>query len=648
MTIGEGHPAGDVLTRYRQFDPGVAVGEMPLGDCLQMQLDLQQVCADPAELTPRDRHTYGWLALETSLALAASNDPATGKPFTPKEVREASDHSRGVFRSIIRDENATPAERAYARIAHASVAAYHETRTRGGVRVESKTYTPYTNALHTAAKEMLEVENPDSQELELINSLAVTAVMAEHTVKTAYFLPASPRQPWHINGINRRGGRRYAIFVDDDAVSGMINISPSLLAHERLEGDSPALAVLAAYSGLRPGFGAVTSKRPSPQQKALEEICDRILPLLGEQSRALAEVATAAGSTVVAAAAEKPSVTRPEIAWYKAQSPGDLRNIVETTFLINLRNLEQAATDGELSAPELHALSWMRIDYGRILAASAEGKQSEADAARTQAGRVSQYDSPRHLAAAEAAEQERDRLFEASRGQFDSALESLNDVLTAIGYNPERRLTLQNSGDACEILLDIAAIPVYKALFAPVEGEQADSAVNSYLRQVTHLAPTVRDAMQRTQGKQEDQYESALTSAVRASLILLLTGASDESARHLVLPTGIRGGGAGAARGEAHAVVFPLDMTSDSGYDTAHPATVNFVSGNQLTHERQHIMIGMRHLYPGGPAKFIIPTLTQLARVVRSYKLGTKRQSHGAVTDGLALRISDAVADATN
>jgi hypothetical protein len=648
MTVEVG-PNGDALAQYRQLDPVLAVGSIPIAQCLK----LAETCGDPGELPPNARYDWAWLALETSLAMTGSTDPSSGTNFLPKQVREATERARLGFRSVVRDPDASLVTGLRAQIALASVPLHHEALIRSRATLASPHFKPYATTLYGAAGSLARLSEALPEEAELAGIVTAIGVGTEIATEHAYFLLAPPRQPWHINGISRRGGSGSRIVVGGELASDLTVIRPEVLTTPQLQASDEQFPTLAAFARQKIGFGTrwngtlmpglkpVSQKRPSAVELELLKVGEQMIAALNEQKNKGVAIIISAGALALAApeAGEAPADTdhRSEISWYHSQPADDAQALPRKNFLTHLEGLTNAAESGELNPRELRSLAWMQVDNGRALAKLAAAEASAAARERSQIVRASPARGVEHRRAAERHEARHAELLAETNAQFDAAGESLQTALART--NPE------HAGDAFEIRLDAEAIPVYKALFAASAPEKLQGTVDAYLNRIANLAPQLRDAVKQVR-RNNEQLDSVMATSARAALVLLLTGATDETARHLVMPTSPRAGG---RRGKADMLVFPIDYSTDDadhGYDTTNSITLNLVSnGDDVKFAGQHIDLGKRKLAKANSA--IIPLMLRLASVVRTFKGGrNKRQSHGETMNTLALELSDAIADA--
>jgi hypothetical protein len=195
------------------------------------------------------------------------------------------------------------------------------------------------------------------------------------------------------------------------------------------------------------------------------------------------------------------------------------------------------------------------------------------------------------------------------------------------------------ASDRLEIQIDSGAIPVYKAHYMGREPAVINKALGSYLRGLAALLPQFKDAERRA-AQNPDEWTRIRVAAIRATIVMLISGSSDEGARHLALPASIRAGG---AHGEIEAVAFPYDFSTD-GYDLSAPVSVQCGEGDIQIHPA-FVEIGISLLIS---AEHGTALLEKLTRAIRSTQGSYARARHrGKQVDKLTLRVSDAIVDAS-
>jgi hypothetical protein len=589
----------DILPGYHAIDINTPIGALPYTQCQE----LREQCGDVATLPPGVQNEYAWVGLEAALAMVHETNPQTGKPFTPKEINIATEQAKTEFRGVFTNTNAPMSIRAGAGLALASAGMYQESAQGTRAKIVSKNHLPYLRGIQKVARELLAHPDPSAKEAAIMNAAVSLAMLTEYALEQGWFLPASPRQSWQINGINRRGGQTARIVVADEApAEGIIAIHRDALGDELWDRDETwrPFTTLAHYANYDAGFATRSPQKARLEILIFKEVSDRHFYYLNEQSPAAAQATKATLGNV--ALAEEPE-RRSEVGWFVAQSAFDLRDIVQTSFTINLRNMEIAQASGELSGAEQHVLGWMQLDYARMLTVQAEAAEEQA--------RQNMSDAWEH---------------------FSGAHSTLSAAAKAMP--PEQ------AGEMYEILLDAEAAPVYRELFTGADPEQMAAATDAYLRRLAALQPRMRLSEQQLK-RDPNQLDILRSAALRTIFCLLLSGSTDEAARHLALTHSVRAGG---SRGEMDAVVFPIDY-ANGGYETGSPVTVQIQPGKEVTVSARHITIGMDLLAP--PGQPLLGMLTKLAAVVRATKPGSrKKDTRGANIDALTLRLGDAIADA--
>jgi hypothetical protein len=290
-----------------------------------------------------------------------------------------------------------------------------------------------------------------------------------------------------------------------------------------------------------------------------------------------------------------------------------------------IAKLEQAQARGELNPGQLHALGWMQLDLARLRASKKPAIYRRIDSLREQAKTADRklrgpMISAANSLAIEATETE---------GLFDKSAATMAQALELPAA----------ASDRLEIQIDSGAIPVYKAHYMGREPAVINKALGSYLRGLAALLPQFKDAERRA-AQNPDEWTRIRVAAIRATIVMLISGSSDEGARHLALPASIRAGG---AHGEIEAVAFPYDFSTD-GYDLSAPVSVQCGEGDIQIHPA-FVEIGISLLIS---AEHGTALLEKLTRAIRSTQGSYARARHrGKQVDKLTLRVSDAIVDAS-
>src|SRR5690349_13403954 len=106
------------LPQYREIDPLVAVGAIPLAQCVELQAEI----GDIANLPPEAQYDLAWLRLETLLGMTTDTD----RGFPKQEIIAATSQTKGGFKAVMGNEQAPAGLRAQARLALSSMASYQE------------------------------------------------------------------------------------------------------------------------------------------------------------------------------------------------------------------------------------------------------------------------------------------------------------------------------------------------------------------------------------------------------------------------------------------------------------------------------------------------------------------------------------------
>jgi|GEM_PF-2188963 len=618
---------GGGLPEYQAIDPLVHVGQVPLAYCVQVQESASE------HQGPEARLDSAWVSLETSLAMTRELNPQTEEPFTRKELAAAKQDAQVGFRTILRDEELPLVTRVSAGVGLASVNMQHEMATRHPFQPGNMSFVYYLQGLQKASQLLLQKGEYTPEEDHALRVITSIALLTEYAEKNAWFLPASTRQFWDINAINRKHQKlaRLAIVDEADSVPKWVVAMPPTITGDHLwanEGDpTEPHNTLKVYNTLEPGFGRISLRTRKPI-RGFDAIASSYLTLMNDHEYE-------APSPVIPEMAGSIDVSdkqRPELAWYLAQSSGDFRDLSATTLRSQLLNLEDAYTKGELTYFEQHTMGWMQFDYGRILIQQMHKKRAEAQAAWTRERQVSRYDAPPFAEAAQKAEAEADTLMHAAAAYFDSA----EAVLT----NAADTAAKTHLGESFEMHLNAQAMAVYKVLYTEAGPEAIDNAVTAYARRLITLYEPMRLA-ERKLGRNPNQREALQVTALKAGISLLILHSSDEMARDLALPAPPRAGG---KQGEIDLVVFPFNSI-EGGYDVDSPVNMQLQSGAEISYKKGHVDIGINRLIRNADRLAFHARLVAAARATAKTK-GNKKRLRSEALDEITYEITNAIADA--
>ncbi|HSX29652.1 MAG TPA: hypothetical protein VLE73_03775 [Candidatus Saccharimonadales bacterium] len=605
-------PPAEALARY-----SVAVytqlGKIAITDLLALQtMDVGTV--------PQDRYNKAWSTFELSQAMRSQPKPETGRPYLPSEQTYVRQMAQSELTTLSQDETIPDLTRARALVAAASIDVYHQPGT--------KNYKQrYLKTIQESARRLLAPEVCDEDTTHYLHVLTALALLSEFSPLRAVTLPALPRQPWDMNTIDRKGGIALALSVAEASQFGESFLPPAILGNGRWfdQYQGKSFATLRAYVDYPAGSYEFTLKGVPRDQLATTAIdCMEYLHETAQESLAVLEDRRA--EIEVASQGPAPSA---ETSWYVSQSSHDLAAIPEQTLRINRANLELRMNNGELPNNEFYTLAWMQLDHAQILAEQSRSKQAEATDLYTQAGRVSRYDARAIEPKAAIAEQEATKLMQQARDLFDTSEATFDRCAEEVaGYFP---------GNELQTLLDQAAVRTYKALCTTDDFQAITEAAHAYTLAAAALGPKLlqaETAMLRTHD--EEQLIRLEVSAIITSLCLLLNGATDETARHLVLPASMR---SGSTRGEFNAVILPINLADDR-YEREHPVFVKLSTNNGITVEDKSIVVDYRLFMQKG--RRAIPFLNKLIQVERM-RLARPNYARNRAAEELTMQISDAV-----
>lgn len=242
---------------------------------------------------------------------------------------------------------------------------------------------------------------------------------------------------------------------------------------------------------------------------------------------------------------------------------------------------------------------------------------------------MARADAPKQLAVAEAAEQKAAALAAQMVECFDAAYASFATAA-------EQLLSNDRPGEASDILLDMEAAVMYKVLYT-YEPAVVNAAKQTYIQRLAAFYDRCQE-LRPAASRDPEQLLSLETAALRCSLCLLISDVADEADQHLALAASMRRGG---SRGEMAVAVFAYDYQL-GGHTTTAPVGIELKTGehgiNTITAQRGFVSVGSEYLM-GIADSFSL--LAELAAAAQGY--GTRSPT----TDELALRIADAIADAS-
>lgn len=628
-----GQEFGAGLVEYRAIDPELHVGHVSYTQCKDLQATISNQDEDPA--TQLDA---AWLGLELSLAMTHTPHPETGEHFSRKELAAAKQQAQNGFGAVLRNKDFPISIRAAAGLGLASVGMQHEMATRLPFHYSNKSALAYGSGVQKAAELLLSKDELTPEDDKLLYTMASIALMAEYAIQSSWFLPTPTRQPWDINVVNRKYSRLARITIGQEPLEGSMAMPPIALGDERWATDGTVVphTTLRQYLTMEPGFLRVLTimGRSKGNSDVFKGIAYDYLQFMNvEETRQESQKVEEVGP-----GSEADAKLRPDLSWYLKQSAEDFQALNPATLRINIINMQDSQTRGELKYYEQYVFGWMQLDYARTLTDQARAKRAEAERSRKQASQIARVNAPPLIQAAEAAEAEAISLMKTAAIHFDSAQVTFAAAAEAA--------TKTQVGESFEMRMNAAATPVYKALFTEAAPEVTAAAVTAYKRDLTQLYEPLRSAHKKLQ-RNPDQRDAVDLAALMAGLSLLVLHSSDETGRDLILPASLRRSG---KRGEMDLVTFPLIYMGDDDYDrydTSRPVNIRLDAGTNIAHERGFVTIGWDRLAPHNDKVAFYARLVAAARANNDPEARKKRLRDEAL-DELTYEVTNAIADANS
>jgi hypothetical protein len=624
------------LELYRSIDVNYSIGGMPVSDYAA----LREACGDTSTLSPEQRLDYGWLTLETAMAMYTQQDPATGKWYRPQDAKAMFKAASKEFGTVASDGHATAEVRARAVLAQSSIDLYSESVS-GQAPGYSGNHVALLKGIKAAARRILEQPEISPSEADLLNGMAGMAIYMEYAYRAGWVLPASPRQPWQFSAVDAKNGvwAGYSV-TDDEAPAGVVSLGTSTLGNNTWSEQSGPFATIRSYVD-RVVPGSLPPNRqskpgiPAPRKAAGSAVTD---PGVRETFRSIARdflgeivdriqetgegvnVRTIAGATAVAETVERPSLFDFQVNWYGRQSALSERDIDVTTLDRYIAEMGEA---NNRTPAETRTLGWMQLDRAHLYMAEARSLVARADELRRGAENISTVLRPARYQEANDIEQRARAQIEAAMLSFEQSAAAMNEA--AGGLEKSR------PGEAIRAHFEALAIPVYRDLALGSQGIAAT--VDGYYRQVAHLQVMVNNAFR---GRLQDPAQNDILNATLRSAALagIFAGRASEGLRHLALPASPRSTG---SMGRLDALVFPqvFDSSRDGFAYGQTPVSVQFVETGGVAFDRRHVTVNRSLLPPS--------LLASLARQIRS----TQRTRSDEIT-ALSERLAYAVDDALN
>jgi hypothetical protein len=202
-------------------------------------------------------------------------------------------------------------------------------------------------------------------------------------------------------------------------------------------------------------------------------------------------------------------------------------------------------------------------------------------------------------------------------------------------------------GDAIDMLLALEGSAVYRALFISTDPYAVRRTITEYQQKLAELASSTQKV--RSKIKADDvQFAAFMEVLVRISACLLQSAATEETARHLVVPAPVR-------LNSPPLRAYPIDAANKvARYDINNPVGVVLVDGDGVKAKPGQVIVGRAFLAdPDKP----FALFEEMARVLSSggkskgKAKGGGKQSQKAerspATDELSIRLGDKIFDAS-
>lgn len=616
MIIGETKPEfDDRLPGYNSISPDVPVG----GLTVAQYREINEQAGDRNSMPPEMLYECAWLDLETTLAMMRESAPDITKAAQQKIINRQAEGVRVSFRSIARNSQLTAALRARAGMSLAGIDTYLAMG-RGSVGYDSKITAGFATGVQRAATPLFESDEAVTLDDDrLARIMALAGIMAEFFAEQSWTTPAAPRQPWDINCTSRFSGNTVRISMTELTDEPVLFIPSSLLDTPLWDSGLLMMATYAQHQPRRRG----SPHAGTPVDYALLGVSEHIrLKIKGHQ-----EKQTAAAAEAQSDDQEQSSEPRTEIAWYLGQSACDFVTPDYAGLQRQTVRLEKDHQAGRLSPQEMHVLGWMQLDHAIGTASKAWEELMKKDTAPAEKQSGYEFRASQYIMQA--------------KTRFQAAL---NTMLAAA-----QEMRNDDPANYADAVLGAAAIPLYQELYTDPDQQQLPSAINRYLRQVAALYTDIRNALQRFRNDPElmDALEDAAT---RTCLCLLVTGAAEETSRHLVLTKTPRRGNVE----NLDAIAVPLNYINGK-YETQNAVGIRFTDGSKIMPGFRFLDIGYKLLEINGKP---MPLLAELAAAVRGGQKRSSASSKGGhkkskvpkqrspQIDELSTKISDGIIDA--
>ncbi|HVI69344.1 MAG TPA: hypothetical protein VM581_02700, partial [Magnetospirillaceae bacterium] len=586
---------------------------VPVGGLSPRDYELVLEAWEGVTPSPEQAYDLAWVELERAMALVRSDiNYATEEPYTPKDIAAGFESARQAFRQLSLDPNASRLTLAQARVAESSVKQHHEIVT-GKPLIQSCTrYLPYLRTIRTVAGELIDQPDLTADEERFIHGLTVASNLTYHAFTNGWFLPTPPRQSWDITAHSAKRG------IHDVQIQLSTGDDPRLLVLEPHEfGDEDDIFVaIRDYLGIEPpdyqpvgrplshkSKGELTQNNARANRfRRTEAIADMLISRLNKTIQDQMTLGIILPEDVVKEATKEKPIERDmsdAAVWYLVDFDGQT---MDAMFLSNLKELDRLRHFEGILPEERAILSWMQLDYARMLALDA-GED-----------RV---------------------LLDEARQQFGVAIELFQSA--------ERQLKRKRRpGEAQDIALAAQVAAVERGLYTSTDRYAVRRIISDYHANAAGLFVKAKDM------HGEVDQVTAQRSALSRATLSLLQATADPEIRHLLLPTSPR------LNENQVAVAFPvLYDEKASGYDLSSPIAVQVVGGDDIVAGARRVEVGRDVLMlDKDPAALLRQLAGFLSSEAKPKGAGTKRKAKPAASSrsthvrDLSERLAYAISDA--
>lgn len=545
------------LKEYGESDPEVPPGQLPPEQTGQwLEVFGKEVLT---ELAPQEQREAGWLYFEHAIGLLRADSR------NKKAANVSLAQARGCFGTVWQDMALPVSARTHAFMDTVSLAIYED------ILLERLLVNPQSRNKLSRNMYMLAL-NVGRHLGEADETTAHTASLLALTnykfgkEDLACYLPALPRQGWHVNVYDSPRSRAKRIWIGDEpSVEGCLAISPNLIQTTWPGEDFGRYPTLNAYVELRSNYEQYGGNKTTDSgARAFYERAMELRPQLAATRQNLAEYISEFKPAPPKVEVPEVPVMRemiPEALRYFELPVGDARHLPEAELLSTMQMLEKIADTGEIIPAELHALAWMRLDYAQIMA------MQEAPA-------------------------------EVINAQCEAALQSI--IAAAEAY--------QQAGQQAgrfEALIDLESFPVYQAVITNMPEGPLRACVDRADAKLVALYSELKKEYAKVDATQKQAIGRCLS---RMTLLLLFNTEPDRG--FLALAGAPRAGG----EGRQDALVLPIN--GEGTYEADMGVYIRLEDGSEVAHKEGYVTVGANIFVLKGDAVM----LNKLSDVVKDRK----------------------------